>query len=309
VKRALAGLLLISALVAGCRPGPTPPTATPSVPSPAPPGDMNLLLLGIDERPQGEDEGWRTDTLIVVAIRPKTQVVAMLSIPRDLWVEIPGHGYNRINEADYLGETIAGPGGGPALVAATLQENLGIPVHAYARIRFQGLQRIIDALGGIDIDVPRPFDEMIDAGDGSQQHFRLDPGLQHMDGRTALLYARSRHGVTDMDRSRRQQQVLLALRDAALRPETLPRVPGLIRALADTVETNLGPAAALGLINLARRIEPEAYRTRVFDHTMVSDWVTPTGAMVLVPRRERIAQVWDELTAPAAATTSFSYFS
>jgi len=260
---------------------------------------MNILLLGSDERARDTDPTWRTDTLIVVAVRPSQGAVAMLSIPRDLWVNIPGHGYRRINEADHLGESTAGRGGGPALVARTLQETLGIPVHGYARLRFAGLQQIVDAVGGVTVDVERPFDEMIDEGDGTPPwHFRLEPGRQQLDGRTALYYARSRRGVTDMDRSRRQQQVLLALREAALRPHVLPRLPALMRALSGAVETNLRPADTLGLLNMAMRLDGGAFRGRVFDETMVTEWTTPQGAMVLLPNEERIRQVWAELTAP-----------
>ncbi len=302
MKRALIGLLLlVSAWAAGCTAAPAGPRPTPGG-TPAgtvQPKGMNILLLGSDERAQDTDPAWRTDTLIVVGVRPRDGIVAMLSIPRDLWVTIPGYGDGRINEADYVGETSAGPGGGPALLAATLEENLGIPIHAYARIQFAGLQRIVDAMGGITVNVERPFDEVIDEGDGSTPwHFTLRPGVQRLDGRAALYYARSRKGVTDIDRSRRQQQVLLALREAALRPEILPRLPGLLGALSDAVETNLRPADALGLMNMALRLSAGSFRGRVFDESMMRDWVTPQGAMVLLPNRERIGQVWAELTAP-----------
>jgi LCP family protein required for cell wall assembly len=301
VKRALSLILAIGALLAGCSllAPVTPPAVTPA-PSPTPmqAGDMNLLLLGTDRRQTSPD--WRTDTLIVVAVRPKEQLVAMLSIPRDLWVNIPGYGPERINAADYLGEKERS-GGGPALVAATLKENLGIRVDAYAQIDFAGLERIIDAVGGVDVNVPRPIDDWIDEGDGRPPvHVTIAAGPQHLDGRTALQYVRSRHGTTDMDRSQRQQQVLLALRDAAARPEMVPRLPWLASTLAGMVKTNLRPADALALLDMALHSQPQSFRTRVFDATMVSDWTTPSGAMVLLPDRDRIEEVWTELTAPAS---------
>lgn len=274
------------------------PTATPT-PLPVAANDLNLLLLGSDQR-IGREETWRTDSLIVVAIRPRTGLVAMLSVPRDLWVDIPGHGPDRINVADYLGETSQGPGGGPALVAATLKENLGIPIDASARIHYQGLARIIDALGGINVTSDRAYDEWFwdeTAPDGVS-HMVVVTGTQRMDGRLALQYARARHGTSDFDRSRRQQQILLALRDAAMRPEVLPRLPALLMALSDTVETDLKPGQILSLLGLALRLKPEAFRGRVFDSTMVRDWVTPGGAQVLLPNRARIEQVWRELTSP-----------
>ena len=224
----------------------------------------------------------------------------MLSIPRDLWVNIPGYGQERINVADCLGETNHGPGGGPALVAATLKENLGIRVDAYTRIHFEGLARIIDALGGITITSDRAYDEWFwdETAPNGVSHMQVITGTQVMDGRLALQYARARHGTSDFDRSRRQQQILLALRTAALRPEVLPRLPRLLGALSDTVDTNLSFGQVLSLTGLALRLGPESFRGRVFDATMVSDWVTPGGAQVLLPDRPRIEAVWAELTTP-----------
>ena len=268
------------------------PSATPA-PSPTPrprrtavplqPGDLNVLLLGCDRPNPGGD--WRTDTLVIVAIRPQAGFVALFSVPRDLWVDIPGYGYERINTADYRGEVTGWPGGGPGLVGATLERNLGIPVHAYVRVRLQGLVKIIDTLGGITVDVDRPY-----------PGFAV--GTQHMDGARALDYVRSRSTTNDLDRTRRQQQVLLAIRDAVLRPATFLQLPRLINTLSGTVDTDLDAGQVLRLADLARRLGPSAVRTRTFDTTMVTDWVTPGGAMVLLYDRARVEEVWAELTAP-----------
>ncbi len=331
-QAALAWLLLVT-LAAGCRraaPSPAPtaatgrvhlessplgpqgtpvasaPTAQPAAtatPAPTPlpvaADDLNILLLGSDHRLDSEPT-WRTDTIILVGVRPHAGLIGMLSIPRDLWVEIPGYGPDRINVADYLGEKASGPGGGQALVARTLQENLGLNVDASVRINLEGLARIIDTLGGINVTSDRAYDEWFwdESAPGGVSHMQVVTGTQRMDGRLALQYARQRHGTSDFDRSRRQQQILLALRDAALRPEVLPRLPRLLSALSDTVDTDLRPGQVFGLAGLALRLGPEAYRGRVFDGTMVRDWVTPGGAMVLLPDRARIQQVWAELTTP-----------
>lgn len=329
------GWLLALILLAGCAwPGPTalPPTATPRpkivetplatqeptdapaptatarpTPTPTPTplpvqaSDLNLLLLGTDRR-LADEPTWRTDTIIVVAVRPRHGFIAMLSIPRDLWVTIPGHGQNRINVVDYLGARSGGTGGGPKLVAATLQQNLGITVNASARIELEGLARIIDTLGGITITSDRAYDEWFwdeTAPDGVS-HMVVVTGTQRMDGRLALQYARARHGTGDFDRSRRQQQILLALREAALRPEVLPRLPALIAQLSNTVDTDLRLNQVLPLLGLAVRLRPDAFRSRVFDYTMVRNWTTPDGAQVLLPNRARIEAAWRELTAPAA---------
>ncbi|HOG47409.1 MAG TPA: LCP family protein [Anaerolineae bacterium] len=295
-----------TATIGPATPGAAPPPETPSpqptptsTPLPVLANDLNLLLLGSDRR-AGSEAAWNTDTLIVVALRPQGGHIAMFSIPRDLWVNIPGHGYGRINVADYLGETLRGPGAGPQLVAETLEANLGIPIDAYARIRFEGLARIIDAVGGITITSDRALDEWFidESAPGGRAHMVVVEGPQHMDGKLALMYARARHDSNDLERTRRQQQILLALRAAALRPEVLPRLPALISALADTVETDLRPTQALSLAGLALRLKPEAFREGVFDTTMVRDWTTPGGAMVLLPDRARIEQAWAELTAP-----------
>lgn len=280
----------------------TPPPTTPlPTPLPVAADDLNVLLLGTDRRiKSGEGHpSWRTDTLIVVAIRPRSRLIAMLSIPRDLWVTIPGYGENRINVADHYGERDQGPGGGPALLGATLEENLGIPIDGYARIHFEGLERIVNALGGITITSDRAIDEWMDDASGEGLvHVQVVTGTQRMDGQTALGYARYRSDTSDLDRTRRQQEVLLALRDAALRPEVLPRLPGLLIALPDAVDTDLRPGQVLALLGLAVRLDPDSYRTRIFDKTMVQDWTTPEGAMVLLPDAYRIAEAWAELTSP-----------
>ncbi len=325
------GLALLGLSALAGQPAPAPPTAQPTPPAPAaaplppvvlPPtrtptvpgrptptaargaptptrtplplerGDLNILLLGCDVPNPGGD--WRTDTIVIVAVRPRAGFVGMFSVPRDLYVDIPGYGPSRINAADYRGEAFGWPGGGPGLVGDTLRRNLGIPVHAYVRVHIPGLIRIIDTLGGVDVEVDR---SIYDTGSGAVY---FAPGPQHMDGATALLYTRLRSGTNenDLGRTRRQQQVLLAMRDAALRPAMLLKLPSLISALSDTVDTDLTPAQVLSLVNLARRLPASAYRTRTFDTTMVTDWVTPAGGQVLLYDRARVEDAWAELTAP-----------
>ncbi len=296
----VAGLLGLLALPgphpAGGRPQPlpaAPPAATPAARAAAAvectptvaateePDGFNLLLLGCDRA----DPSWRTDVIIVLAIRPRAGLVALFSIPRDLWVTIPGYGQERINAADYRGEMLSGPGGGPALVAATLEQNLGITTRGYVRITFEGLVRVIDALGGVDVTSDRAY-----------PNIGVRAGPQHMDGETALAYARNRTYTSDLDRGRRQQQLLLAMRQAALRPGVLLQLPRLLAALPEVVQTDLSPSQIQSLATLALRLKPEAIRTRTFDQTMVDSWVTPGGAMVLLPKRNLIEQAWRELT-------------
>ncbi len=277
---------------AGAFPAPTPAALL------ARSGDMNILLLGTDKRAYLGGP-WRTDTIIVAAVRPRAGYVGLFSVPRDLWVTIPGYGEERINVADFHGELLYGPGGGPRLLAQTLRENFDVPVDAYVRIDWDGLERIVDALGGITIDVDRSYDWWTDSYDSKERwHFQLSPGRQLLNGRMALTYARDRTTTNDLDRSRRQQQILLAMREAALQPATLLRLPRLASELSDTVETDLTLPRVLPLMKLALGLKRESIRQRVFDGTMVRDWTTPGGAMVLLPDHAAIERAWAELTAP-----------
>ena len=179
---------------------------------------VNILLLGIDQRDNKVDKGpWRTDTMILVSIDPATRSASMLSIPRDLWVTIPGYGENRINTAHATGDIRKYPGGGVALAKKTVWYTFGVPVHYYVRINFVGFEKMIDAIGGITIDVESAIhdDSYPDQNYGTMV-VDIPAGVQHMDGKTALQYARVRHGRNDFDRMKRQQQVILAARDACV---------------------------------------------------------------------------------------------
>ncbi|MGQ9792203.1 MAG: LCP family protein [Anaerolineae bacterium] len=267
---------------------------------------VNILLLGVDKRP--DESISRTDTMILLSVDPATTRASMLSIPRDLWVTIPGYGENRVNMSYYFGEKDKYPGGGPALAMRTVQYNLGVPVHFYVRVDFDGFRRIIDTLGGIDINVPETIDDpkYPDMNYGYEP-FYIGAGLQHMDGSTALKYARTRatRGA-DFDRARRQQQVLLAIRERALALDVIPKIPELWVTMAGTVQTDLQLIDILELAKLADRISGDRIETAVIDHTMTVDYRTDTGARVLLPVRERIRPLIERLfgtSRPAVAPT------
>jgi LCP family protein required for cell wall assembly len=260
---------------------------------------VNILLLGIDER---EDQygPWRTDTMIVLTIDPENNTAGMLSIPRDLWVTIPGYGENRINAAHHTGDLEKYPGGGPVLAIKTVQRNLGIPIHYYVRVNFGGFVEAIDTIGGVDINVEKEIDDPLYPDNA----FGYDPlyipeGLQHMDGELALKYARTRHGGSDFDRLRRQQQVIMAVRDKVLRLEMLPqllsRLPELLKTVGDSVQTDLQLDEMLNLVQLASEIDEEHLKTAVIDSSMTVDATTPNGAQVLIPVRDEIRAVVDEI--------------
>lgn len=271
-----------------------PPTAEPLLQK-----RMNILLLGIDQRP-GETGPFRTDTMIVVTIDPETGALGMLSIPRDLWVPIPGYGENRINTAHFLGDLHKYPGGGPALAKKTISYNFGFPVHYYMRLNFEGFRRLIDMIGGVDIDVPYEIrdDQYPDENYGYDPLY-IPAGRIHMDGALALKYARTRKADSDFQRARRQQQIILAVKDKVLNlnllPSLLPKIPELLRTLSDSIQTDIPTEELIQLARLARDLDAEHIKTVVIDEAMTAPQTTPTGAYVLLPIREKIRPVVDDL--------------
>lgn len=210
-------------------PTPTPlPTNTPlPVPTRAPrpslpqlppnfavvPGEgITVLLVGVDQRP-GEYAPPRADALMLVRINPQWQRIALLSLPRDLWVEIPGgYGYDRINTAYTYGEATGIWGGGLALTRATVSNVLGVPIDYVAMVDFYGFISLVDTVGGIVVNVPDAiYDAAYPTMDYGYMTISFAPGVQWMDGNTALIYSRTRNADSDFSRIRRQQDVLMAL--------------------------------------------------------------------------------------------------
>ncbi len=279
------------------------PTASQAVPTVAPPPNVaageriNVLLLGIDRR-EGEEGPWRTDTMIVATLDPQTKTAGMLSIPRDLYVPIPapGAGENRINTANFYGDSSKYPGGGPALAKKTVEYNFAIPIHYYVLIDFGGFRKIIDALGGIEIDVPQAIDDPeYPTEDYGIMHLQIPAGRQHMNGDLALKYARSRKSTSDFDRSQRQMQVLLAARDKALKVNALAQAPQLLAQLQDAVETDMTPTQMLALAPIAAQIRADNIKSRSIDLTMSYEIKLNTGADVLWPDREKIGALIKEM--------------
>lgn len=274
---------------------PTPsPTPVPT-PFPVPEGVISIILLGGDRLPG--QVGWRTDTMIYVRIDPATKVVGMLSIPRDLWVHIPGYGDDRLNTADYLGESTGYPGGGPALLNKTLLHNLGIGFDHYVRVNFEGFQRIIDILGGIDVDVECAVE--LWGGDSDRpgqwkQIGYVPAGMQHLDGLTALRYAQCRYNTPVFDRDRRQQKVLFAVRDRVIElgvTGLIPKALELVVTMREMVQTDLGPTGITSLAQLVPEVPASNVNRAQIDLSMAPQWTTPEGAWVMVPDREKIAPV------------------
>lgn len=261
---------------------------------------LNVLIAGSDKRPKSGN--WRTDTLVLVSIDKKQRKVGMLSVPRDLWVNIPGHGQGRINTADYLGELDGLPDG--ELMKETVAGNLGVPVHRFIRVNFQAFVTVVDELGGLDLVVDCPLEDYF-LGDGvsGPGEVSLQTGVQHVDGATALRYARSRHSTSDFDRSRRQQRVLRAMAARARDKGLLRSAPRLLASVREHVQTDLNLVELLALGVLAARVSDLSVRAGQLDLHQLADWTTPDGAQVLLADPAAVSSKLDEVLAsePAVA--------
>lgn len=288
-------------------PDPSVPLNT-AVPPPMPQLFMdkdvyNVLLLGRDT-PQGS-RSYRTDVMIIVSVNKKTGAVTMLTIPRDLYVYIPGWTMQRINTAASHGDAVKYPGGGVALLEQTILYNLGVPVHGWARIDFGGFKNVVDIIGGIEVPVACPMqdwrlkDPSLDQQNADNwELFDVNPGVHKMDGDYALWYARSRKHSSDFDRSRRQHQVLRAILEKALQVDILPKAPELYAQYGQMVDTDLGLGEILQFVPLAPTIDPSRIKSRFIGRGFVINWTTPDGAAVLLPNRGAISQLLAEAFAP-----------
>jgi LCP family protein required for cell wall assembly len=256
---------------------------------------LNLLLMGLDQRP-GSASPARADVIMIASVDPTQRKVRVLSIPRDLWVEIPGHGDNRINSAYFYGEFDGAQGGGPGLMMETIEHNFGLTIDYYGTLNFECFERVVDILGGITVDVPEEVrdDQYPDDSYGYMDIY-IPAGRQQMDGETALQYVRARHESSDFSRMRRQQQVILALREKALRLDAVFALPELVPLLGEAFSTNLSVDSLLGLANLAAQIQAEDVELRVVDESLTIPYVAPDGAQVLLPRLEQINALVGEL--------------
>lgn len=268
-----------------------------------------ILVMGIDRR-EGEDErGYLTDTLLLVGIDPATRSAAMLSIPRDLWVTIPGFDESTINTANRLGDLYDYPGGGPALAVKTVEYNLGVTINYYVRLDFTAFETLIDAIGGIDIvNQTEIADDEYPNGSYGYDPFYLSEGPHHLNGYDALRYARTRHNSTDIDRARRQQEVVLAVRDRVLDLGMLPgliaQAPHLFQTLNESIWTNLSLDQMVSLALLAQDIPRENIKNGVIDYTMVTEGRTAEGRDVLIPSRDKIRALRDQLFTNTGGVTA-----
>jgi len=265
---------------------------------------VTVLLMGLDYRDWQSGDTPHSDTMILLSIDPVTKTASMLSIPRDLWVSIPGFDYGRINESYFNGAAFNLPGGGPELARRTVEQFIGVPVQYYAVIEFNAFIKFIDELGGVQIQPDQPV--TIEKFGGGQRQV-LEAGKSYtLDGELALAYARERHTQGgDIDRARRQQEVILSIRNRILKfqnlPELIAKAPALYQDLSSGIYTNLNIQEAIQLGMLALQLDTSQIKKGIIDYDMVIPTKSPEGEAILKPIPDKIRVLRDELFATAGS--------
>jgi LCP family protein required for cell wall assembly len=277
-------LLLTETLVPGS-PTPTPTLAITLPPEGFPqetalqelPSQLNVMLLGADRRPW--DKSFRTDTLILVTLNFNLGTVNILSFPRDLYVTIPGFGMGRINTAWTYG--------GYNLFKETMQHNFGIKIDYFVLVEFSSFKKIVDGFGGLTINVQEPVSDY-----RAGYWVNIPKGEVKMDADTVLWYVRTRKTTNDIARNRRQQEVLQAIFEKLLSLNALRRAPEFYDLYRETVKTDIDMVDVLKWLPFAAKIaETRAIKQYYLTYNHVSDYITPEGAMVLVPNQKAVMQI------------------
>lgn len=261
---------------------------------------FTMIMVGLDRRPGETGLTYRTDTMMLVSLDPGTNTIGVLSIPRDLYVQLPGYSnLQRVNSAMVLGETQR-LGYGPTLMMQTVQLNLGIRVHDFLAVDFQAFIDLVDAIGGVDVET----DYTINDREYPDLYYGYDPfylpaGSHHLDGYNALRFARTRHGDSDIQRAERQQQVLYAVRDRILNlnmvPALIAQAPSLWSSWADNLYTGLNFEQIIQLGLYVRNIPRENIKMGVIDYRYLQSYTTPDNASVLIPNRSRLGDLMVEV--------------
>jgi len=278
---------------------------------------INILLLGIGG--EGHDGGYLSDTNIILSVKPSTNEVAMISVPRDLSANIKGYGWMKINFAHAYGE-MNNPGQGGEFALQTFQDTLGIKIPYYATVDFTAFQEIIDALGGVDIDVPRTFtDYSYPDNNYGYQTVTFTQGKETMNGARALIYARSRHGNngegSDFARARRQQIVIAAVKNKLMSAGTLLNpivIKKIIDSVADNTSTNLDFGQIMFLASLAKKVDDNNIKTLVLDNAnsgFLRTVIGYEGAYLLTPASGDFKEIQNAIGTIFSATTTPSLYS
>lgn len=258
------------------------PSSSSYIPAPAPKiqqpaNQVNIVVLGSDQRPY--TGGFRTDVILLVTINFELKKINMTSFPRDLYVYLPGYYQERINTAHAKG--------GFNLTAATFEYNFGVRPDYFVMLNFSGFTSIIDMMGGVNVNVAQ---QLTDQRDG-YGYYTVYPGVVHMDGATALWYVRARYTTSDFDRTRRQQEVMVAFIDRMINLDMIPKIPDLYTQYQNTVSTDLALEDIIPLIPMAPEFLQGNIGRYAIGREHVTSWVTYSGSAVLLPNTAAIQSV------------------
>jgi LCP family protein required for cell wall assembly len=278
---------------------------------------INFLLLGIGG--EGHDGPELTDTIMFASFKPSTKKIGFLSIPRDLAVPIPGYGYQKINSINAYAE-MDDSGSGPQWTSDVIGDLLDQEIHYFVKVDFDGFIDLIDAIGGVDVYVDRSFTDTNypTDNDGLVQTIEFTEGETHMDGQTALQYARSRHGNngegSDFARAERQQKLILAVKNELLSASTFlnpAKLNNLVETFQENVETNMSFWELIKMTQYIPDIDPKNITTTVLedgnDNPLYSTMIN--GSFVLLPKRddwEPIKEMAEELISDMQVASSQS---
>lgn len=245
---------------------------------------INVLLIGSDSAAS------LADTIMVASIDFKANTVSLISLPRDLYVTIPGYGKDKINAAHSLGERTK-KGNGPILLKETVSTTLGVPLHYFVRIDFEGFEKVIDTIGGVTVNVSESiYDPEYPDKNHGYDPFNISKGTHHLNGATALKYARSRKTTSDFDRARRQQEIIVAAKDKMLSAQTLAnpkKVTDIISVLGQHILTDFSSTEIDTLLRIAKDFTNPTIQSKVVDNGetgLLASGRSAVGASILVPK-------------------------
>lgn len=275
--------LLFSAILTPIAAAETPTPAATATPDPKRlQRTENFLVLGADVRPGP----WmmHTDSIMLIAIDHATGQVGVLSIPRDLWVDIPGWGMDRINSAYFLGDYAKYKGGSPALAKATAEKALGVPIQHVVLIKMDGLARLVDALGGVTVRLDCPlYEQTPDPKNPNKMlNWSLPAGEVRLTGEDARKFATYRYLTTDFGRAARQQQLIWALRNRAKNLDIVGKIPQLWTALGGAFKTDLSVLDVLRLARFGLELDAARVTGASLAPDVIKPYTTKGGAAVLV---------------------------
>ncbi|MGH2562062.1 MAG: LCP family protein [Thermomicrobiales bacterium] len=243
--------------------------------------DLYILILGVDRRAEGGDQN--ADVIILAHLDLIEKRIAAVSVPRDLLVEIPGVGPDKINGSYNYGVEADADNvvAGVAMVRDTVEDAFGIPIDGYVLVDFDGFEEAVDAVGGIEVNVPyEMYDPAYPTADFGTEEVYFEPGVQHMDGETALKYVRTRHADNDDQRRERQMQVLLALFEKGQQISSITKADELILAASGSIQTSFALDQQLLLARIAWEMEPTQIRWSSLGPPILQPGETPAGAWV-----------------------------